>query len=125
MRGPLFSLLVLVLPALILAGCGKPPSADPRYVEPTAGFADFVRRDVAGLKGGEGGVAATLDEFLENMEGYEKKPLGEHKDTYDAIMKAAGDLKRLKDGKAGRAELLKKIDEMIGLTRKLPSAAKR
>ncbi len=114
----------LALPVLILVGCGKAPSSDPRYVEPTLGFADSVRRDVAGLKGGEGGPAGTIDDFLENMEGYEKKPVGQNKETYDAIMKAAGELKQLKDRKAGRAELLKKIDEMIDLTKKLPAGAK-
>ncbi len=125
MRALLLSLLVL--PALTLTGCGKPPpSADPRYVEPTLGLANSVRQDVMALRGSnEVPPGATIDEFLENMEGYEKRAVGQNKETYDAIMKAAQELKQLKDRKAGRAEIMKKIDEMMELTKKLPSGEKR
>jgi hypothetical protein len=109
--------------AVVSGGCGAPKSTDPRQpVEPSLDYATFVRESAERMKHAEGGPKVAVSMFLENMEGYQKKPLGKNKDTYDAIFKSAQELKQMKDRNASDAELRKGIDELVKLTEKLPSA---
>lgn len=105
------------------AGCSRSTWTDPRQpVEPSLDYATFVRAEAQRLKKGEAGQKAAIGMFLENIEGYQKKSLGKNKDTYDAIFKAAQELKQMKDRNAKDTELKKQIDEIVKLTEKLPSA---
>jgi len=115
--------VLILCVALVSTGCGQSRSLDPRQpVEPSLDYATFVRAEAARLKKGEAGQKAAIGMFLENIEGYQKKPLGKNKDTYDAIFKSAQNLKQMKDRKAGDAEVKKQIDEIVKLTEKLPQA---
>jgi hypothetical protein len=104
-------------------GCGQSKSQDPRKpVEPSLDYAMFVRAEAQRLKKAEAGQKVAIGMFLENIEGYQKKPLGKNKDTYDAIFKGAQNLKQMKDRNASDAEVKKQIDELVKLTEKLPTA---
>jgi len=107
----------------LLGGCGGSKSADSRTpVEPSLDYAMFVRGAATRLKRAEAGHKVAVDMFLENMEGYQKKPLGKHKATYDGIYKNAQDLKQMLARKSTDAEVKKHIDELVKLTEQLPSA---
>jgi hypothetical protein len=116
--------LRVTLSAFLLAtivGCGASPASDPRHVEPSLDYAIFVHTQVMGLKRPEAGLKLAVDNFAENLEGYEKKPLGTHKEAIEGIAAFAKELKQMKDRNASDAELKKKIDEIIKLADKLPS----
>ena len=107
----------------VLCGCGGSKSLDPRApVEPSLDYATFIRDSAQRMKRAEAGPKVAVTMFLENIEGYQKKPLGKNKDTYDAIFKSAQELKQMKDRNASDAELRKGIDELVKLTEKLPAA---
>src|SRR5262245_45911159 len=116
--------IVMTLCAIVaFSGCGGSKTVDPREpVEPSLDYAMFVRGAAGRLKRAEAGHKVGVDMFLENMEGYQKKPLGSHKADYDAIYKSAQELKQKVDRKSSDAELKKHIDELVKLTEKLPSA---
>jgi hypothetical protein len=116
--------MIIVLCAIaLLGGCGGSRSSDSRApVEPSLDYAMFVRGAAARLKRAEAGHKVAVDMFLENMDGYEKKPLGKHKATYDGIYKNAQDLKQMVARKSTDAEVKKQIDELLKLTEQLPSA---
>jgi hypothetical protein len=114
---------VLCLPLLVvvlLTGCGGGSTDSRERVEPTLDYALSMRAEVSKLKKAEAGLKVAIDNFCENLEGYAARPLGTHKDTYDAINKVAQELKTMSGNKAGDGELRKKIDEIVGLTAKLP-----
>src|SRR5262245_37092150 len=108
---------------IAFAGCGASKSDDPRpAVEPSLDYATFIRHAAERLKRAEAGPKVSISMFLENMEGYQKKPLGKDKETYEAIYKKAQELSQMKDRNASDAELRKGIDELARLAEKLPLA---
>jgi hypothetical protein len=117
------SLNSIMLPGLLvtMVGCGASPTKDPRFVEPSLDYAIFVRTQAMGLKRPEAGLKLAIDNFSENLEGFEKKPLGAHKETVEGIVALAKDLKQMNDRKASEAELQKKVDEITKLAEKLPA----
>ena len=120
-----FSIQVCVvsIATAVFVGCGAAKSTDPRQaVEPSLDYATFVRESAQRMKKAEAGPKVAVAMFLENLDGYQKKPLGKNKDTYDAIFKSAQNLKQMKDRNASDAELRKGIEELVKLTEKLPSA---
>ncbi|MCI0360647.1 MAG: hypothetical protein L0211_19395 [Planctomycetaceae bacterium] len=111
----------LVLVAAAALGCGT-GAADPRQpVEPTLDYALFVRAEVDRLKVAEAGLQSAIDSFVENMEGYESRAVGTNKATYDAIYKAAQELKGLKDRGARDHQLRERIDGIVSLAQQLPA----
>jgi len=116
------STTLFVLAVWTLSGCGPSAPKDSREpVEPSLDYAMFVRSQVMVLKRPEGGLKLAIDMLAENLEGYEKRPLGEYKPTVDEIAAAAQELKKMKDGGAGTGELQKKVDALVKLAEKLPS----
>ena len=111
---------------LFVIGCsqGAGTGDDREPVEPTLDFAQSVKSMIMGIKNAEeGALGVAIDSFLENYAEYQSEPLGDHKATYDGIAKAAEELKSLKDGGAGDAELMEKVDELVELSNQLPGEA--
>ena len=107
-------------------GCADEGGGDDRpSVEPTLGFAQTVKTMIADIKNAadEDARAAAIDSFVENYAEYASQPLGANKATYDSIATAAQELKSLKDGGAGDAELTEKVDAMVELANQLPGEA--
>jgi len=72
-----------------------------------------------GVKGAKEGVP----EVLENMQGFEKKALGSHRETYRQIDQKLKDLDTQLNGSPSDAALKQAAEELRGLASKLPGKA--
>jgi hypothetical protein len=72
-----------------------------------------------GVKGAQQG----LPEVLENMEGYDKQPLGKHADVYRQIDNKLQEIKSLLDGTPNVQALRQAVEELDEITDQLPGKA--
>jgi hypothetical protein len=107
-------------------GTGSGGSPGVQALEPEVNYAQMIRVEVAEIGNSmqqEEGVAAgegQVEMLLENMEGYEEKPVGEHKAVYDQIYQGAKDLKAMYERKAPANEIQEKAQELATVAEQLP-----
>ena len=129
MKRPTILLRILatcLVPALLvgvgLLGCNPPPGGD-ESGDPAAYALDIktqVTRQLTRAKANPATLADSATVLIENLEGYEGQPVGEHKETYAALLAGCKELKEMCDQSAGAAKIGAKIDEILALAGKLP-----
>jgi hypothetical protein len=123
-----FTLWMIVLCGLATPGCG---SEDYKYKEenpdpPEVVYANEVRMHLNGMKESvkaEGAKAIDFDGYFEGMEGYgEKPPVGQNGETYKKIDAGVKELQEMVLSGKSKADVTKKIDELLALTEGLPQS---
>jgi hypothetical protein len=128
-----FSIWILGLSSLCFcAGCGGDRDKDYAHkVEnpdsPEAVYAKEVRNRLNEMKQAlqkEGPGSIDTIGYIEGMEGYgEQPPVGAHGATYEKIHAGVKEIAGMVKSGKSKAEIGKKIDELLGLTKDLPGAA--
>jgi hypothetical protein len=128
-RRTAFALFALCLIPLA-SGCGSGETARPDVLQIPADehFGGTIKSMLYVLsakmeKRGVKGAKAGLPEVSENMQGYEKKALGSHGETYRQIDQKLKDLDSLLKGSPNDAAVKQAAEELRGLASKLPGTA--
>jgi hypothetical protein len=129
MKRPTILLRILatcLVPALLvgvgLLGCNPPPGGD-ESGDPAAYALDIktqVTEELSRAKANPAAAADSVAVLIENLEGYQDRPVGEHGETYAALLGGCQELKEMCDQSAGAAKIGVKIDEILALAGKLP-----
>ena len=129
MKRPVILLRIVatcLVPALLvgvgLSGCNPPPGGD-ESGDPAAYALDIktqVTEELSRAKANPAAAADSVAVLIENLEGYQDQPVGQHGETYAALLAGCKELKEMCDQSAGAAEIGAKIDEVLALAGKLP-----
>lgn len=123
--------VVIMFSACLLVGCGG-GGDDYKYTDenpdsPEVVYANDVRSYLADMKDGlqdEGPQSIDFEGYFEGMEGYgDEPPVGSHGETYKKIDAGVKELQGMVNSKSSRADLMKKINELIAATGSLPAEA--
>ena len=104
-----------------LSGCNAPPGGD-ESGDPAAYALDIKTQVTQALTQAKAKPASALDSItvlIENLEGYQDEPIGEHGETYASLLAGCRQLKEMIEQRAG-PQIVAKIDEVLATADKLP-----
>ena len=116
------SLVPVLLLGVGLSGCNAPPGGD-ESGDPAAYAQDIKTQVTQALTQAKTKPASALDNItvlIENLEGYQDEPIGEHGEIYASLLAGCRQLKEMIEQRAERPQIVAKIDEVLATAGKLP-----
>jgi hypothetical protein len=115
-----FGLLTALALAVLASGCSK--SKPSPTAMPAADYAKDTKNSVLSFvnsaKESPKAAGAQAEMFLEQLQGYAKRQVGDNKDIYEQLVQKCKEVSE--SAKRSPGDVRKKLDEMAALANKLP-----